>query len=43
MRTNIERVSRRQWYAAGGLKNSALFRRSDGRCWHYYVDRRHLR
>lgn len=39
MRTGITRLSKKAWYAAGGLSNPALFRKSDKRGrWHYFRD-----
>lgn len=35
----VERLTKREWYAAGGFRNPALFRKADSRgVWRYYRD-----
>lgn len=42
MRVGSERVTKREWYALGGLANSKLWRRADRKgIWRYYI--RHSR
>lgn len=39
MTTGIERMTKKAWYAAGGFRNPALFRRqAKGGAWRYFRD-----
>lgn len=41
-RNGVQKISKRDWQARGGLRNSALFRKADRRGrWSYYIDWRH--
>jgi hypothetical protein len=38
MRRNVEKISKRDWYARGGLSNPRLFRKANARgVWAYYI------
>jgi len=38
MRTPATRVSKSEWYAAGGFANSRCYRKADSRgAWRYYI------
>lgn len=37
-RINALRISKREWYALGGFKNSRLWRRQVGGAWIYYMN-----
>lgn len=40
----VVRLSKAEWEAKGGLRNSALFRQADeGGAWEYYEDTKHDR
>ena len=38
MRCDVEKLTKRLWYAFGGFSNPRLFRKHNGRCWSYYRD-----
>jgi hypothetical protein len=38
MRPGVARVTKRDWYAMGGFRNSALFRRMYRGSWQYFAD-----
>jgi len=40
MRTGVEKVTRRYWYATGGFAGRWHFRRHNGRNWEYFIDLR---
>ncbi len=42
MRAGVEKITKSRWYALGGFRNSALFRKHNSRCWEYYIDHAHL-
>jgi hypothetical protein len=37
MKTDVMRLTKREWYAMGGFANPHLYRRHDGRSWHYFM------
>lgn len=37
----VERISKRQFYALGGLSHPGLFRKMRGGAWAYFKDNRH--
>lgn len=41
--SGVTKITKKEWYSLGGFKNSACYRRDNGRGWQYFIDHSHYK